>query len=75
MSERCGGKPGEPHVAVSMIFERRSALKHRHNGRLGVRYCNHWFRVYRCPSCGREASHQKQPIICRGTGAGRGGKT
>lgn len=54
------------HLPTEMVYCRRGNKKHRHSGRRGVRYCNHWFNVYRCPACGREASHKRQPIICRG---------
>lgn len=54
------------HAPTKMLWYRRGNKKHAHHGRKGTRHCNHWFNVYRCPVCGREASHRRQPIICRG---------
>jgi hypothetical protein len=57
------------HDATEMVFSHRSNRKHRHNTRKGVRYRNHWYAVYKCPVCGRTASHRRRPIICRGPDA------
>jgi hypothetical protein len=55
------------HAPVEMVFSHRNNQKHKHVSAMGsIRYCNHWFRVYRCPVCGKTACRQKRPIICRG---------
>lgn len=54
------------HDPVKMIYSHQSNRKHAHSTRHGVRQRNHWFNVYKCPICGKGASHKRQPIICRG---------
>jgi hypothetical protein len=54
------------HEPTAMVYSHRSNKKHRHNTRHGVVYRNHWFEVFRCPHCGRTASHKPRPIVCRG---------
>jgi hypothetical protein len=54
------------HEPTEMVYHGRTNQKHWHNTRHGTRYFNHWFKVYKCPVCGRRASHKRQPIICRG---------
>jgi hypothetical protein len=55
------------HEPTEMVFAGRSNRKHKHVSARGrIRYCNHWFDVYRCPVCGRRASHRRKPYICRG---------
>lgn len=58
-----------PHEPTEMRYYRRGNKKHTHSTRHGNRERNHWFSVYRCPLCGREASHQRKPYICRGIAA------
>lgn len=63
-----------PHEPTKMLYHRRGNSKHAHNTRNGTRYFNHWFNVYRCPTCGATACKKRQPILCRGiapaTGSG-----
>lgn len=54
------------HKPTMMIYSHRSNHRHAHSTRHGVRFRAHWFAVYKCPACGRHASHKRQPIICRG---------
>jgi ribosomal protein L34E len=54
------------HDPIEMVFASRSNRKHAHNTPSGVRYRNHWHKVYRCPTCGRQASGIRKPRICRG---------
>lgn len=54
------------HAATRMVYSHRDNPKHAHNTGHGTRYRNHWYRVYKCPVCGRLASHKRQSIVCRG---------
>lgn len=54
------------HAPTKMVFSHRSAQKHTHNTRKGIRRFNHWFNVYKCPLCGAMACKKRQPIVCRG---------
>lgn len=56
----------DKHDPVEMVYSHRSNRKHAHSTQHGTRYRNHWFSVYRCPMCGRTASHKRLPITCRG---------
>lgn len=54
------------HPPVEMAFSHRDNRKHPRNTPRGVRYRNHWFKVWECPTCGRLASGVRKPRICRG---------
>src|SRR5690349_16396462 len=56
----------QTHEPVAMVYSHRGNRKHAHSTRHGTKYCNHWFNVYKCPTCGRTAALKRQPIICRG---------
>lgn len=54
------------HATTVCVWSHRSNHKHAHHGNGGTRYCNHWYNVYKCPTCGRCYSHRRLPIVCRG---------
>jgi hypothetical protein len=54
------------HEPTRMVYSHRSNAKAKHNTTNGTRHFNHWFKMYRCPKCGRVTSHRKKPITCYG---------
>ena len=50
------------HLPTVMVYSHQANKRHLQGGGRRV----HWYKVYRCPVCGRLASHRKQPIVCRG---------
>lgn len=54
------------HDPAKFVFSHRSNSKHAHNTRRGTQYWNHWFKVFRCPVCGRVTKAKGARKMCRG---------
>lgn len=54
------------HEPVKMVYSHRSNSKRLHRTRHGMKYCNHWYKVYKCPRCGNLASRVRLPAFCCG---------
>ncbi len=55
------------HDPVEAVYDGRNNHKYRHVSARGrIKYCNHWYKVYKCPVCGQTFSHKRRPIICKG---------
>ena len=50
------------HLPTVMLYSHLASKRQRHARGWRV----HWYKFYRCPVCGRLASHRQRPIVCRG---------